>query len=125
MNAYIYAADIYCEDCGRAIRDRLTPPATPDDEHTYDSGDFPKGPYGDAGGESDCPQNCADCGTYLAAPLTSAGVQYIIDYLAEALQRGRTTDCEATWADDLGDYFLDSNHQTILDAYHQRFGVTA
>lgn len=59
--AYIYRADIWCDDCGQAIRDRLTAkgkaPADPDDEWSYDSDDFPK--YVDSDEESDSPQHCA------------------------------------------------------------------
>jgi len=62
MLVYIYAADIYCQQCGEAIRERITregfAPAEPDDEWSYDSDEFPKGPYPDGGGEADCPQHC-------------------------------------------------------------------
>lgn len=43
MDAYIYNADIYCEECGEAIRTRLTCPGDPDDERSYDSDKYPKG----------------------------------------------------------------------------------
>ncbi len=64
MNVYIYNADIYCEDCGEAIRQQLYQdpsacvPINRDDEESYDSDDFPKGPYPDGGGEADYPQHC-------------------------------------------------------------------
>jgi hypothetical protein len=60
--AYIYNADIYCPDCGRAIKKRIRAeghaPKTPSDESSYDSGEYPKGPYPDGGGEADYPQHC-------------------------------------------------------------------
>lgn len=62
MKVYIYAADIYCKDCGEAICDRLDKEgkAPPDHftESMYDSDEYPKGPYPDGGGKSDSPQHC-------------------------------------------------------------------
>jgi hypothetical protein len=120
MDTYIYQADIYCEDCGQAIIDRLRAEARdkaslqvqatatalesqygidPDkfpkffdmleraafrqlacdtsDESSYDSDEWPKGPYGNGGGESDCPQHCGDCHEFLENPLTPDGYQYV------------------------------------------------
>lgn len=96
MDAYIYNAEIFCEDCGEKIREDLTAagkaPANPDDEHTYDSSEYPKGPISDGGGESDCVQHCGcgpDCinaielddgtkvGVLLENPLTSDGVEQL------------------------------------------------
>jgi hypothetical protein len=98
MNVYIYAADIYCEECGAAIRDQITgeghAPADIDDETSYDSDEFPKGPYKDGGGKADCPQHCgcgAECvnamtldddtkvGAWLENPLTTTGAEYVRD----------------------------------------------
>ena len=89
MNAYIYQAALYCERCGNEIRERLTAegkaPANPDDEITYDSDDFPKGPYPDGGGEADCPQHCDSCNCHLENPATADGAnhirQSILDFL--------------------------------------------
>jgi len=94
MDAYIYCAEIYCEECGRAIRERITKegnaPANIDDETTFDSDEFPKG-----GGESDCPQHCGaheDCinaytpdgweckvGAFLENDLTADGIEYVVN----------------------------------------------
>lgn len=64
--AFIYCADVWCDDCGNAIRRRLTEegkaPADPSDEWSYDSDDFPKCAGDDD--EADTPQHCAageDC----------------------------------------------------------------
>ena len=103
MNIYVYNADIYCEDCGDAIRDRIRDeglhPADPDDESTYDSDEFPKGPFPDGGGEADSPQHCGSgegclnafwisqgrkVGAFLENPLTSWGKEYV----REAIQKG-------------------------------------
>lgn len=86
MQAFIYAADIYCDGCGTQIRDDLDKlgqaPANPTDESSYDSDQYPKGPYAGGGGESDCPQCCAGCGGFLENPLTPDGVEYVRDKLA-------------------------------------------
>jgi hypothetical protein len=92
MDAYVYAADLYCEDCGRAIQDELK-----DDGHedTGDSEEYPQGPYPDGGGESDGPAHCgadAKCinamtlagvtiGAWLGNPLTEEGVRYLQEML--------------------------------------------
>lgn len=104
MDVYIYCADIYCEACGEKFRQDLTSqglaPADPDDEYTYDSDQFPKGPYPDGGGESDSPQHCGNhdachdptiidgkrCGKFLENDLTSAGVLYLKQSAEEDLE---------------------------------------
>lgn len=81
MNAYMYQAALYCEECATAIKHRLDldgkTPTLPDDERTFDSDDYPKGPYADGGGESDIPAHCDACGLFLRNPLTSDGEQYV------------------------------------------------
>ncbi|GAF74579.1 unnamed protein product [marine sediment metagenome] len=118
MDVYIYAADIYCKQCGEAIRERITregtAPADLDDEVSYDSDEFPKGPYSDGGGEADCPQHCGsgpDClnaielddgskvGAWLENELTTDGVEYV----REAIREGG--EVAELWAD----YYLDYN----------------
>ena len=103
MNIYVYNKDVYCEACGECIRDLIADEgkAPPDsaDETSYDSDEFPKGPYPDGGGESDCPQHCGcgpSClnklwlgaghyvGCHLENPLTSEGEEYV----REAILRG-------------------------------------
>jgi hypothetical protein len=75
MNAYMYQAALWCEPCGLAIMARLNEagkmPEAPADERTYDSDDYPKGPYPDGGGESDSPEHCDGCGVFLRNPLTT------------------------------------------------------
>lgn len=88
MDVYVYCADIYCEDCGLAIKAELKKT-----DDTGDSGDYPQGPYSDGGGESDCPQHCGDCHTFLENPLTSDGY----DYVREAAAGGGI--CVKTWLD--------------------------
>jgi len=81
MNVYLYQAALLCEQCGDEVRKDLTDngeaPENPDDEATFDSDDFPKGPYSDGGGEADCPQHCDYCQCFLDNPLTSDGYDYV------------------------------------------------
>lgn len=101
MNVYIYNSALYCEDCGKALREQLTTagkaPADPNDETTYDSQYFPKGPEANVGWCGDSPDHCAsmetcvnacDTGTpypdgwgkvgcLLENPLTKDGIEYV------------------------------------------------
>jgi len=76
MEAYIYQADIYCKECGEKLKLALDSPENPDDETTFDSDEYPKGPFCDGGGEADSPQHCADCKVPLENPLTADGEEY-------------------------------------------------
>ena len=89
---YIYQADVYCDTCGREIRNTLRKeanyPKYPDREDTYDSDEFPK-PCDEC--ESDSPDHCAAGETCLNAitlpsgrkvgllmgELTRDGVEYV------------------------------------------------
>lgn len=103
--AFIYCADVYCDDCGNAIRKRLTEegkaPADPSDEWSYESDDFPK--CADDDEESDTPEHCAvgeNCINaieiedgrvgLLFGELTSDGENYVEDSINEANRNGNT-----------------------------------
>jgi hypothetical protein len=79
MRVYMFAAALYCEPCGEAIKARTPKPAHVDEsnEHTFDSDEWPKGPYGDGGGEADCPQHCDACRVFLENPLTAEGYRWL------------------------------------------------
>lgn len=59
---YIFDADVYCEECTEAIKKELKDkgfrPIHYKDETTFDSNEWPKGPY--SGEESDSPQHCGN-----------------------------------------------------------------
>jgi hypothetical protein len=80
---YIYQADVYCDSCGDKIQQALDQakqsPEDWDDESSYDSDDFPKGPYDEHYQETDTPQHCGDCGIFLENPLTQDGYDYVIN----------------------------------------------
>src|SRR5271155_2436152 len=86
MDAYVYQAAVWCPDCTRTIKKELKKageePEDPDDESSYDSDDYPKGPYSDGGGESDSPQHCDGCKVFLENPLTGDGEEYVREAVA-------------------------------------------
>src|ERR1043166_2255031 len=99
MQAYIYRAALYCENCAARIKGDLrragvTAPNT-SDESSYDSDDYPKGPYADGGGEADAPQHCDSCDEFLENPLTSDGARYVAECVREAKLDGRDEESTA------------------------------
>lgn len=111
--SYIYKADVWCNECGDAIRERLIregyAPADPENESSYDSDDFPK--YASDNDESDYPQHCAageDCINAITLPsggkvgllfgeLTSDGIAYV----QEAIEKAAKKTC--IWHDEVID----------------------
>lgn len=98
----IYCADIYCDSCANAIRERILAECSDeekekfDDETKYDSDEFPK--YMSDDEESDSPQHCAcgdeclECvylpsgdkiGALLSRSLTTDGVSYVTEAVAD------------------------------------------
>jgi len=80
MRVFIYQAALYCEDCGNHIRKvcalaGMAKHINPDDESSYDSGEYPKGSY--QPDESDSPQHCDSCGVFLENPLTDDGIAFV------------------------------------------------
>ena len=108
MDAYIYQADLLCEDCANDIIGELKAKGV---EDTGDSDDYPQGPYADGGGEADSPQHCgyfADCinaesfpdrekrvGIFLENPLTQDGM----DYVRTAIMANPDDSLHQVWAD--------------------------
>lgn len=86
MKAYVYRGSLICEDCAERVKERIPKPVgmDPNNESSWDSDEYPKGPYPDGGGESDCPQHCGHCGRFLENPLTDAGQEFV----AEAIVSG-------------------------------------
>lgn len=96
---YIYKAEAYCDDCGGALCVRLPPPSDPQDENSYDSDTYPKGPI--EPGTADVPQHCAagsqcvnamrkplgvdgECvGAWLGTSLTAEGERYVVNHHRE------------------------------------------
>jgi len=91
MRVFMYAAALLCEACGLAKMAELDAaglrPAgmDPENEYTWDSDAYPKGPYERGGGEADCPQSCDHCSVFLENPLTPHGVAYARDAISEWL----------------------------------------
>lgn len=87
MDVYVYRAALLCAECGEATKTRLGGPVggSADDESTYDSNDYPKGPYPDGGGEADSPQHCGSCRVLLENPLTDNGRDYVLTNVYDSL----------------------------------------
>lgn len=89
MLTYIYKADIYCKKCGEDIREDLKAegkvPALMNlnDEFSFDSDDFPKGPYEANHDAADYPQHCGNCGVFLENALTEDGIAYVREAIAK------------------------------------------
>jgi hypothetical protein len=103
-DVYVFQAALYCEDCGNAIQDTIRKegeaPENEDDEESFDSDDFPKGPYGNGGGEADSVHHCdshekclnaiklpcgSKVGAWLGNPLTHDGVDWLVNSITEDL----------------------------------------
>ena len=87
MQAYHYNAGFLCQGCGEGIRRELDlageTPEHVDDERTFDSSAYPKGPFLNGGGLCDYPAHCDRCHVFLRNPLTLAGIVYLNDALSE------------------------------------------
>lgn len=100
MNVFMYRAALYCEPCGEAIAAVTPKPPGFDSskESTWDSDDYPKGPYGEGGGEADTAQHCDACGLFLENPLTAEGRRHVLEALREHFADGRgSADVLRTW----------------------------
>lgn len=89
-DVYMYQAALWCGTCGEKLRAELPLPEGADleDEHTYDSDDYPKGPFPDGGGESDTPQHCDGCKVLLRHDLTDDGQRYVRETFREHILTG-------------------------------------
>jgi hypothetical protein len=87
MKIYIYQSAMLCGPCGERTRLDLAndgeAPEDPDDEVTYDSCGFPKGPYLSSDGAADTPDHCDSCGLFLEYGLTTEGEEYVKDAALE------------------------------------------
>lgn len=128
MDAYIHQAALWCSDCTDKLKADIPKPAHVDesDESSYDSDEWPKGPYSDGGGEADCPQHCDVCGVFLDNDLTDDGRAYvesaILDYLESDGCSGHG-DVLAEWLEAYGDsidWDGESIVRAMLEATHKR-----
>jgi len=61
--------------------------------------------YNDGGDEADCPQHCALCSQPLNNPLTSEGVDYVLEYVRKTLAQPRTERQALAARGVAGDYY--------------------
>lgn len=100
MDVFIFQAALICSTCGTLYKQGTDKPehVNESDESSYDSDDWPKGPYSDGGGEADSPQHCDHCGDFLDNPLTGDGETYVRDAFREYVETGRgSLDTLAEW----------------------------
>lgn len=115
---YIYQADVYCDDCGEKIRANLDSIRAmqhdrafdKDDSSSYDSDDYPKGPFNDSD-EADSPQHCGACHVFLENSLTSDGYDYVVD---QALRDDGNSEVLDEW---LRFYNLEYDSQPCFDRF--------
>ena len=105
-DVYMFQGSLYCEDCGRDIQDNLRKkgkaPKDEDDEESFDSNDFPKGPFSGGGGEADTIHHCdnnGEClnaiklpcgskiGAWLGNDLTEEGDRWLTESIQESTFR--------------------------------------
>lgn len=103
---YMFQGALYCKDCGQSIQKEIQEegkaPMDEKDEESFDSDDFPKGPFEDGGGEADGPHHCdnlARClnaielpcgskiGAWLGNDLTNEGARWLSDSIKSSLFR--------------------------------------
>lgn len=113
---YIYQADLYCDCCGKDIKQKLKSeghePEDPNDERSYDSDDYPKyapleetdNPY-HCGSHDDCLNaitlnNGSKIGCLIENSLTSDGVEY----LKEIIENDPDSEVVQLWKEFYSDY---------------------
>lgn len=110
---YAYCADLYCDDCGNAMREAIDEtgrgPDDPSDEASYDSDDYPK--WVSADDETDSPFHCGSgdgCPNatdgippLVTERLTADGVAYVREAIESADGNPAVL---AMWAEEFADY---------------------
>lgn len=90
--------------------------------------------------ETDCPQHCEECARPIKYTLTTDGINYVVEYLQEAIDRQEYNSKETRtgdpnnyyrgmpiwsvvydWAVDLKSYWLNETQQAVLDEFFDKF----
>src|ERR1700735_3099725 len=110
MDQYFYCADVYCEECADKIKAAIAAdggkPSDAEDEKSFDSDEWPKGPYSDQ--ESDCAEHCAYCHVFFENPLTSEGYCYVREKLDAVGQELGDNEVLEGWASYYGFEWYDN-----------------
>jgi len=118
MSVYVYQAALLCNDCGCAKRNMIAAeypelvPQNPAEESSYDSDEFPKGPYDSDSNDSDSIQHCDHCGVFLENPLTNEGYASLYEMVRKALNEGKCSDVLREWID-----FYDVDLKSLIDHF--------
>ena len=121
MKVWMYKAALWCDECMRLTKWMIEKPAGYNlhDEHTWDSDDYPKGPYESDGIHADSPDHCYNCGRFLESRLTTEGNNYVL----EAVTSGHgDASVLATWRD-YYDYLFTANDNE-LGQWDELFSVS-
>jgi hypothetical protein len=103
-DVYMFQGALLCEDCGQSVQNKIRAagkaPENETDEGSFDSDDFPKGPFGDGGGESDTINHCyngtscpnaielpcgSKIGAWLGNDLTNDGVDWLVQSIRSSI----------------------------------------
>ena len=141
--AYIYQADIYCDDCGELIMRDLErdleangtlPELVDSEDWPVDIGDPGEGDVPDHCGAGCACENAIDAGTYESGPmkgrthrvgmalendLSDRGVQYVVD----ALKAGSGCVLDI-WREQLDAYGLNEKQEAVVMAYDMNLSDT-
>jgi hypothetical protein len=109
MDAYIYRAALYCEDCAENVGMVCHTETHDGRTSTCDSECTPIGPHPNGGGEADTPQHCDTCDVFLENPLTGDGLGYVRERIeAEQAQNVRTGFDATTRVGDWRTFYADA-----------------
>lgn len=149
MDAYIFQAALWCQDCTRDNVEEILAKARGEkvtdyigldfssvwqqandhfgykSESDYDSDTFPKGPFENGGGEADTPQHCDGCGCFLENSLTKHGYRYVEEQLLEYARDGEGSDYDtlSRWADYYYGWKVYKPGETTLEDIQDEYSV--
>lgn len=117
MQVYMLQAALICDHCASEFMANTPKPdhvvyfpnLNEYDESSYDSDEWPKGPYPDGGGEADTPQHCDHCGVFLENSLTLDG-----DECVREQAKPFETAPDMSW-DEIAQAAEEAGHQVIGD----------
>lgn len=116
---WVFKALYVCEACVADFKARTSRPAHVDenDEHSYDSDVWPKGPFYTSEMRVDAPVHCDSCGALAICGLTDDGVFYVADCLREACASSIPTEVLDGWANVYGGLLETGGETDVLNLY--------
>lgn len=115
---YVFQAHTFCDSCGERIRANLAAsghaPVDVSDEYSFDSDDYPKGPYPLEA--TDSPNHCA-CGVDCLEPVVLSDGSRIGALLSDGLTAGGVNRLVGMLEHAGGFYYLADSYRSALHAY--------